>query len=476
MRHENYNYLTELSTANAEQAKGALEALHVAGPETHLMSEGLWSLATRPAEEVSTAVVRTSPNEVVLVAASEAGYQDGKQKVELQLHLSDDGEARRDNGYQLPDPTIFVSETDGTNLRQSWLTRELAVWALRGVARHLGKYEACKTGLVESFDVDYHFECDLRDALGDDHGLFLGLGLHTLAKVITRATQVRERFAPAPKDQPLLLDRDRPWSPAEYTVPAGRVVEDVLDVPLDAVFTAVWDNPGRERVIDGSEGRGVSPLIRFLHTAHATAGGDITTAAPDTERRRTKTSIWRPWAPTCVEERALYAARYVIHTGTGPTLRELGGTRNQWGAISVDKTADDRYRSSLVVIPKGTGDGYAGPLPGTPHRRIRWDHTDDGVTIVLTAQGEDSEWANLDSVQVLDGAEDGAAEQAEDELLKQHGLCWADLDNARDTEPTEEDDPTEGHVEPKRYFTDDGEEIPEWEAQLLAQAEEETVE
>ena len=47
MRHENYNYLTELSTANVEQAKGALEALHVAGPETHLMSEGLCSTSTR---------------------------------------------------------------------------------------------------------------------------------------------------------------------------------------------------------------------------------------------------------------------------------------------------------------------------------------------------------------------------------------------------------------------------------------------
>lgn len=467
MRYE--KYLTELSTADTKQAKGALEVLRVAGPETHLMSEGLWSLATRPAEEVRTAVVRTSPNEVVLVAASEAGFQDGEQKVELQLHLSDDGEARRDNGYQLPDPTIFVSEADGTNLRQSWLTRDLAVWALRGVARHLGKYEACKTGLVEAFDVDYHFECDLGDALGDDHGLFLGLGLHTLAKDITRATQVRERFAPAPKDQPLLLGRDRPWSPAEYTTPAGRIVEDVLDVPLDAVFTAVWDNASSEHVVDGSEGRGVSPLIRFLHTAHATAGGDITTAAPDTERRRTKTSIWRPWAPTCVEERALYAARYVIHTGEGPTLRELGGYRNQWGAISVDKTADERYRSNSVVILKGTDDGYTGPLPGNPHRRIRWDEGDDGVTIVLTTQGEDGEWEDLDSTHVSDTAEDGAVEQAEDNLLKQHGLCWADID----AEPEGQDEADEVSSEPTRYFNEEGEEIPEWEAQLLAQAAEE---
>lgn len=471
MRYE--NYLTELSSADTKQANAALEALRIAGPETHLMSEGLWALATRPAEEVSTAVIRTSPTEIVLVAASEAGYQDGKQKVELQLHLSDDGEARYNNGYRLPDPTIFVSERDGTNLRQFWLTRDLAVWAMCGVARHLGEHQACKIGLVQSFHVDYHLEGDLRDSLDDDHGLFTGLGLHTLAKDITQATRVRERFAPVPKDQPLLLDRDQPWSPAEYTVPKGTIVEDILDVPIDAVFTAVWDNPGNEYVIDGSEGRGVSPLIRFLHTAHATAGGDISTAAPDTERRRTTTSIWRPWAPTGVEDRALYAARYVIHTGEGPTLRELGGRRNQWGAISVDKTADGRYRSSLVVIPKGTDDGYTGPLPGNPHRRIRWDEGNDGVTIVLTTQDEDGEWADVDSTQVSDTAEEGAIEAAEDQLLKQHQLCWADLDNARDTEPTAEDDPIEV-VEPRRYFNEAGEEIPEWEAQLLGLTGEET--
>ena len=155
---------------------------------------------------------------------------------------------------------------------------------MRGVARHLGEYQACKTGLVPSFDVDYHLEGDLRASLDDDHGLFTGLGLHALAKDITQATRVRERFAPAPKDQPLLLDRDRPWSPAEYTIPGGRIVTDVLDIPIDAVLTAVWDNASSEHVIDGSEGRGVSPLIRLLHTAHAEAGGDISTAAPDTDR------------------------------------------------------------------------------------------------------------------------------------------------------------------------------------------------
>ena len=468
------NYLTEISTADTKQANAALEALRVAGRETHLMSEGLWALVTRPAEEVRTAVVRTSPTEIVLVAASEAGYQDGKQKVELQLHLSEDGEVKRYNGYRLPDPTIFVSETDGTNLRQSWLTRDLAVWALRGVARHLGEYEACKTCLVDSFDVNYHLEGDLRDALGDDHGLFIGLGLYVLAKDITRATRVRERFAPAPRHQPLLLGRSRAWSPADYTVPSGTIVEDALDLPADAVFTAVWDNASSEHVIDGSEGRGVSPLIRLLHTAHVTADGAISTAAPDMERRGMRTAVWRPWAPTWVEERALHAARYVIHTGEGPTLRELGGRRNRWGPIKVSKAADERYRSSSsVVIPNEADGGYAGPLPGNPHRRIRWDEGDDGVNLFLTAQGEDGEWTDLDFAQVLDGASLSDFNNAQSALLKQHGLCWADID--LDTEEEDEADAADAEsTEPTRYFNEPGEEIPEWEAQLLGLTKEET--
>ena len=165
---------------------------------------------------------------------------------------------------------------------------------------------------------------------------------------------------------------------------------------------------------------------------------------------------------------ALRADRYVICEEAGKTLRELGA----------------KVRMSTLDIPTGVeppsddvepaeGPAYIGPLPGEPHRRIRWDDTDDGVTIVLTTQGEDGEWTDLDSTHVSDTAEDGAVEQAEDDLLKQHGLCWADLDNARDADPEEEDDPAEVRVEP-RYFNADGEEIPEWEAQLLDLTEEET--
>lgn len=464
------NYLTPLTAHVDERAKGALDALRAAGREAALISDGIWALADRPAEDVRTTIVRTSPAEIVLVAASEHGYQDGSQKVELQLPLSEDAATRDENGYRLPEPSLFVSEHDGENLRQYQVARPLAVWAMRAVAHHIGEYEACMAGLVDSFDVDYHVEGDLRDALDDDHGLFVGLGLYALAKDITRATQVRERFAPAPKGKPLLLGRDRPWSPAEYTIPDGKVVEDVLNVPIDAVFTAVWDNVGGDDVVDGSEGRGVSPYLRFLHTAHAEASGDISTAAPDTDRRRTTTSIWRPWAPTRVEDRALYAARYVIHTGDGPNLRELGGSRNQWGAISVSKTADGRYRSNSVVIPKLTDGGYAGPLPGNPRRRLRWDDDEDGTTAVFTAL-VDGKWVDGDSVRIADTADPADVDQVINALLVKAGLCWADIDT--EPEDQDEEDQADEGAEPTKYFNEEGEEIPEWEAQLLAQTEDE---
>lgn len=164
---------------------------------------------------------------------------------------------------------------------------------------------------------------------------------------------------------------------------------------------------------------------------------------------------------------ALRADRYVIHEEVGETLRELGA----------------KVRMSKLDVPTGVevpsddvepaeGPAYIGPLPGAPHRRIRWDEGDEGVTIVLTTQGEDGEWVDIDATQVLDNAEDGAAEQAEDELLKQHGLCWVDIDTEAEEEADADADaePTE----PTKYFNEAGEEISEWEAQLPGQAGEET--
>lgn len=127
-------------------------------------------------------------------------------------------------------------------------------------------------------------------------------------------------------------------------------------------------------------------------------------------------------------------------------------------------------------VEPAEGPSYTGPLPGTPHRRIRWDEGDDGVTIVLTTQGDDGKWTDIDSTHVSDTAEDGAVEQAEDDLLKQHQLCWADIDTEAEEEDEADADADAEPTEPTKYFNEAGEQIPEWEAQLLAQAEEETAE
>ena len=168
---------------------------------------------------------------------------------------------------------------------------------------------------------------------------------------------------------------------------------------------------------------------------------------------------------------ALRADRYVIHEDAGETLRQLGA----------------KVHSNSLDIPAGAvgagddvepaeGPSYTGPLPGTPHRRIRWDEGDDGVTIVLTTQGDDGKWTDIDSTHVSDTAEDGAVEQAEDDLLKQHQLCWADIDTEAEEEDEADADADAEPTEPTKYFNEAGEQIPEWEAQLLAQAEEETAE
>lgn len=63
-----------------------------------------------------------------------------------------------------------------------------------------------------------------------------------------------------------------------------------------------------------------------------------------------------------------------------------------------------------------------------------------------------------------------------DELFTQHQLCWADIDTEAEEEDEADADADAEPTEPTKYFNEAGEQIPEWEAQLLAQAEEETAE
>ena len=432
------NWLTPIARAvDGERIEELFTALTTVG-EGRRVAAGLTALAERHADNTCTDVVRVDPRNVILVVSSKGGCWSGRE-IELQIPLTaEESGSRRDRSRRAP--TLWVSGSDG-ELHRYVVPATLAYWVARKNAAKCGALRACEDGLVPSYDIGGYIEPSTRDMPDmPADSLFLGLGLYTLAQQIDEATHPRERFAPAPQDEPLVLRREYPWSPADHEVPAGRIVEDILDVPYAAVFTAVFDNP------DGI-GRGVTPLMRFTHETTGSAPVIILPSG-------WYSPLKNEWARS-----ALRADRYVIHeVPAGKTLRELGAKVRM---STLDVPTDVEAPSDDVEPAEGPV--YIGPLPGTPHRRIRWDEGDDGVTIVLTAQGEDGEWVDIDATQVLDTAEDGAVEQAEDELLKQHQLCWADLDNARDTEPTEEDDPTEVRVEP-RYFNADGEEIPEWEA------------
>lgn len=414
------NYLSPLTAPTADRA---VADRHAIGNdyEADLISSGLFALTDRPSSKVRTAIVRTSPTTLILVAASEASYHGELQQVELQLHLSNDGRTEDDNGYHLPDPAIFVSDHAGGDLRRFEITRDLALWAMHGVAARAGDAEASQLGLCELEDAGWRLAADRRELPDDDRGLFLEQGLEKLAADVARATLIRERFAPAPRHQPLLLGRSRVWSPADYTVPAGTIVEDALDLPADAVFTAVWYD-SRDPGYDISDGRGVSPLLRLIDSPEAN-GMAITAAEP------TGSSTWRPWAPQGVSQRTLYGWRYVIHTGEGPTLREFGGSRFFKDFITVDKTEKHHFNNP-VALPNEADGGYTGPLPGEPHRRIQ--QVNDGHFTKLNLDAEhDGQWGWLDRVVWLSETVDEAdVHKAAEGLLRGNDLCWADIDGA----------------------------------------------
>lgn len=415
------NYLSPITTASADRAVADRHALGN-DYEADLISSGLFALTDRPSSKVRTAIVRTSPTTLILVAASKAGYYSGGlRQVELQLHLSNDGRTEDDNGYQLPDPAIFVSDHAGGDLRRFEISRDLALWAMRGVAARAGDTEASQLGLAELDDAGRCLAADRRELPDDDRGLFLGRGLEKLAADVARATLMRERFAPAPRHQPLLLGRSRVWSPADYTVPAGTIVKDALDLPANAVFTAVWYD-SYDLGYDVSDGRGVSPLLRLINNPE-TYGRTITAAEPTGNR------TWRPWAPQGVSQRTLYARRYVIHTGDGPTVRELGGSRSFDDFFTVDNTEKQHFKNP-VALPNGADGGYTGPLPGELHRRLQ--QVSDGHYTVLNLDVEhDGQWDCLNHAVWRSGTVDEAdASKAANILLRGNDLCWADIDGA----------------------------------------------
>jgi hypothetical protein len=263
----------------------------------------------------------------------------------------------------------------------------------------------------------------------DNEPLFLGLGINHLDDLVTQAMQ--ERFAPTPENRPITLRHECPWSAADHEVPAGRIVEDILDIPYAAVFTAVWDNP------DHPNKRGVSPLMTFIEGAHVegqqlllpkevakiNSNGEV-----DDEVMVDSTS--RTYDRT---RDLVGATRYVIHnvpTFDRPSLRKMGARIE--GDKVVSDTWPDPFKVERTLSELVEGAPFKGALPGAPKRRIRWDHTDIGRRLVL--EEKVGRWHDTDVIlDVEQPTNETDVAQAEDQLLAHAGLCRTDVSERKNS-------------------------------------------
>ena len=247
----------------------------------------------------------------------------------------------------------------------------------------------------------------------DNEPLFIGLGINHLDDLVVQA--MRERFAPTPEDRPFVLRRERPWSAADHEVPAGRIVEDILDVPYAAVFTAVWDNP------DHSDKRGVSPLMTFIEGAHV-EGQQLLLPKEVAEINSDDEVMVNNASRTYDRTRDLITAdRYVVHnvpTFNRPTLCKMGA-RIEGDKVVSGTWPEDPFKVERTLSGFVEGAPFKGALPGAPQRRIRWDHTDTG-----------RRWHDTDVVlDVEQPTSETDVVQAEDQLLARAGLCRTDISN-----------------------------------------------
>lgn len=379
--------------------------------EGRAVEAGLAYLKGLPAIDVSLSAVRSGRDDVVVVVSP--GEVWSRRGAELQIHLTSNPRVLR-SGTTVPEAAILYAPDTADVLRRYELPRELAVHALRRVLENVGARIACTEHLVPYARLGLHMEPQ-----EDNEPLFIGLGINHLDDLVVQA--MRERFAPTPDDRPLVLRRERPWSAADHEVPAGRVVEDILDVPYAAVFTAVWDNP------DHPDKRGVSPLMKFVEGAHVEGqqellpkevaeinGDDVTVCNTSRTYDRTRDLIT--------------ADRYVVHnvpTFNRPTLCKMGA-RIEGGKVVSGTWPADPFKVERTLSGFMEGAPFKGALPGAPKRRIRWDHTDTGRRLVL--EEKLGRWH--DTTVVLDVEQptnETDVAQAEDQLLVRAGLCRTDI-------------------------------------------------
>ena len=383
--------------------------------EGRTVEAGLAYLKDLPARDVVLGVVRSSCDDIVVVVSPAEAWS--RRGAELQIHLTSNPRVLR-SGKAVPEAAIlYAPDTDGA-LNRYELPRELAVHALRRVLENIGARIACTKHLVPYTRLGLHVEPQ-----EDNEPLFLGLAVDHLDAQVTQA--MRGRFAPTPEDRPFVLRRERPWSPADHEVPAGRIVEDILDVPYAAVFTAVWDNP------DHSDKRGVSPLMTFIEGAHV-EGQQLLLPKQVAEINSDDEVMVNNASRTYDRTRDLITAdRYVVHnvpTFNRPTLCKMGA-RIEGDKVVSGTWSEDPFKVKRTLSGFVEGAPFKGALPGAPKRHIRWDHTDTGRRLVIE-QKLGRRWHDTDVVlDVEQPTSETDVVQAEDQLLARAGLCRTDISN-----------------------------------------------
>lgn len=404
--------LTEIINFRCDYVSSLYQALTTVD-EGKPVETGLAYLKGLPAIDVSLSAVRSGRDDVVVVVSSRGGCWSGRE-VELQIHMTSNPRVLR-SGRTIPEASVLYAPDDAGGPRRHELPRELAVHALQRVLESVGARIACTKHLVPYVRLGLHMEPQ-----EDNEPLFLGLGINHLNDLVTQA--MRERFAPTPDDRPLILRREHPWSAADHEVPAGRVVEDILDIPYAAVFTAVWDNPAHP------DKRGVSPLMTFVEGAHVEGQQELLPKEVAEINSDDEMMVYNT-SRTYDRTRDLVSAdRYVIHnvpTSNRPTLCKMGahieGDKVVSGTWPEDPFKVERTLSEFVE-----GAPFKGALPGAPKRRIRWDHTGTDRRLVL--EQKLGRWH--DTTFVLDVEQptnETDVAQAEDQLLAQAGLCRTDI-------------------------------------------------
>lgn len=436
------NIINHIPDYDVEEAKLATAGLLITGEGKRVMA-GLTCLAERHSDNVMVDVVKTSPWTATIVVSSHRGEWNDRS-AEVQVHLASDHR-------EVPVPSIHVSGSDN-QVHSYKIPSALAAQVVQEACSRWAEAYSAREDLVESRDD--HGYVEVVDHY-EHRRFFSALGRRLLEREVEKAFSLEssgDRFSPIP-DGPLFIGRDEPWTPADYEVPAGYVVDDILDVPFGASFTAVFADGDKHGF------RGVSPYLRFTQ--------EWMSKAID--------SYGNDWS-----EVAMSADGFVVHGGGVKTLRALGAEVGTDRIIIQGVDLQDYEDEADIPAPKGSvpdrgrsrrnfplieGEGYSGALPGEPSRRFYYYQTCGQDAVSLQEKDGDGNWRSIATYQA-NGAEGSveALDQEDSILWKQH-LCRCDLEQRPLPEPTSEED------EPAPAPKTEDDSIPDWERQLTEASE-----